>query len=100
MRPQSPQHPRGPSERRRALSAPLPPNNVSHGTSEALREFVSEQLWYVGRLVEVAHLHAETGDDDGLRRDVPRMVAYMRAIIASVAELPKREEHVPCTNPP
>jgi hypothetical protein len=78
------------------MNAPLP-NDLAHGTTEALREFVYEQLWYVARLVEVAHLHAETGDDDGLRRDVRRMVAYMRAIIATVAELPNRGEDMPCT---
>jgi hypothetical protein len=81
------------------MNAPLT-SDVAHGTPEALREFVAEQLWYVGRLVELAQVHLEIADDDGLRRDVRRMVAYMRAIIATVAELPRREEDTPCTAPP
>ena len=80
------------------MNVPLT-SDVAHGTPEALREFAHEHLWYVGRLVELAQGHAEIADDDGLRRDVRRMVAYMRAIIATVAELPRSEEAVPCTHP-
>jgi hypothetical protein len=74
------------------MNAPLNHDQVSHGSPEMLREFIAEHLWYIGRIVELGHLHLEIGDDDGLRRDVRRLVAYLRVVIETVAELPRPEE--------
>jgi len=69
------------------MNAPFSPEPAPTGSREELREFVYEQLWYVGRLADIAQGHAEIADDDGLRRDVRRMVAYMRAAVATVKDL-------------
>ena len=78
------------------MNAPF--SNVAHGTPEALREFIHEQL---GLAIHAQNgmRYAEAGDDVGLEYAVRRVAVYTKAALSTVADLKQHKtegahEHV------
>jgi len=61
--------------------------SVSHGDSSALKEFAGECAWLLGVQTELMVRFLETGDSAGLEYAVRRGVAYMRALVETMADL-------------
>jgi hypothetical protein len=73
--------------------------NVAHGTPEALREFIHEQLSLAILYAQNGMGYAEAGDDVGLEYDLRRLAAYTRAALSAFADLKRHKtegahEHV------
>ncbi len=61
--------------------------NISHGSADALREYIHEMAGMAALQAELAMKYAEIGDDTGLEYATRRWVAYTRAALATMVDL-------------
>jgi hypothetical protein len=68
------------------MSAPLT-NHIAHGTPEALREFIAENVGLAAIQADLIRVYAELGDDRGLEYGLRHFVAYAKAALNTFADL-------------
>jgi hypothetical protein len=67
-------------------------DEAGHGGPEMLREVVIEHLQLVALHAHLGIGHAEAGDDLGLSYSVRRLVAYVRVVVTTAADLAERRQ--------
>jgi hypothetical protein len=74
-------------------------DQIFHGTPAAYREFIEENLSMARIQAELGATYAAIGDDTGLEYATRRLVAYTRAVIATLGDLKalneKEGQHAP-----
>jgi hypothetical protein len=61
--------------------------HAPHGTADALREFITENLHMVRIQADLSATYSAIGDDVGLQYAVRRLTTYSRAVIETLVDL-------------